>query len=73
MRKITPRAVILRRKRSFHLIVPNAKLMHDVIVNWDYTNTFITFPDIVVGIRYAADPEKQKKYYCKLLIVFLMY
>lgn len=60
VRKITPRAVVIRRKRSFHLIVPNSKLMHDVITNWDYTNTFITFPDISVGIRYAADPEKTK-------------
>lgn len=61
VRKITPRAVILRRKRSFHLVVPNNKLMQEVIMNWDYTRSFITFPDILVGIRYAADPQKTKK------------
>ncbi|MFT6765506.1 MAG: small-conductance mechanosensitive channel [Alteromonas naphthalenivorans] len=61
VRKITPRAVILRRKRSFHLVVPNSKLMQEVIMNWDYTSGFITFPDIIVGIRYAADPVKTKE------------
>jgi small-conductance mechanosensitive channel len=61
VRKITPRAVILRRKRSFHLIVPNAKLMQEAIVNWDYTRSFVTFPDIIVGIRYASDPVLTKK------------
>jgi small-conductance mechanosensitive channel len=61
VRKITPRAVILRRKRSFHLVVPNAKLMQEVIVNWDYTRSFITFPDILVGVRYASDPVKTKE------------
>lgn len=61
VRKITPRAVILRRKRSFHLVIPNNKLMQDVIMNWDYTSGFITFPDILVGIRYASDPIKTRK------------
>ncbi len=60
VRKITPRAVIIRRKRSFYLVIPNNKLMQDVIMNWDYSSGFITFPDIVVGIRYAADPQKTK-------------
>lgn len=60
VRKITPRAVILRRKRSFHIVVPNNKLMQNVIMNWDYTSGFITFPDIIIGIRYATDPVKTK-------------
>lgn len=61
VRKITPRAVILRRKRSYHIVVPNAKLIQQTISNWDYARGFITFPDIIIGIRYAADPEQTKK------------
>ncbi len=58
VRKITPRTVVLRRKRSYSLIIPNSRFMRDTILNWDYTPGYITFPDIMIGIRYADDPEK---------------
>ncbi len=58
VRKITPRTVVLRRKRSYSLIIPNSRFMRDTILNWDYTPGYITFPDIEIGIRYADDPEK---------------
>lgn len=65
VRKITPRSVVIRRKRSFYLVIPNNKLMQEVIMNWDYSSGFITFPDIIVGIRYAADPQKTKRVLCQ--------
>ena len=61
VRKITPRTVVLRREQSYHLIIPNSKFMQDVIFNWDYTRSFIAFPDIHVGVRYSVDPEQVKK------------
>jgi small-conductance mechanosensitive channel len=61
VRKITPRTVVLRREQSYHLIIPNSKLMQEVILNWDYTRSFIAFPDIQVGVRYSNDPEQIKK------------
>ncbi len=61
VRKITPRTVVLRREQSYHLIIPNSKLMQDVVFNWDYTRSFIAFPDIHVGVRYSVDPEQVKK------------
>ncbi len=61
VRKITPRTVVLRREQSYHLIIPNSKFMQDVIFNWDYTRSFIAFPDIHVGVRYSVDPEHVKK------------
>ena len=61
VRKITPRTVVLRREQSYHLIIPNSKFMQDVVFNWDYTRSFIAFPDIHVGVRYSVDPEQIKK------------
>ena len=61
VRKITPRAIILRRKQSYHLIVPNSRIIQEPILNWDYVRGFIAFPDISVGIRYSTDPEKTKQ------------
>lgn len=58
VRKITARAVILRRKNSTTLIVPNAFLLNKTIVNWNYSRGFIAFDDIIVRVDYREDPEK---------------
>ncbi len=58
VRKITARAVILRRKNSTTLIVPNAFLLNKNIVNWNYSRGFIAFDDIIVRVDYREDPEK---------------
>lgn len=61
VRKITPRTVVLRREQSYHLIIPNSKFMQDIIFNWDYTRSFIAFPDIIVCVHFSNDPENIKK------------
>lgn len=58
VRRITPRCVVLRRQNSFSIIVPNSKMMTSMIANWDYSKSFIAFPDIVVSVRYFEDPEQ---------------
>ena len=61
VRKITARSVILRRKNSTTLVVPNSLLISKTIVNWNYTRNFIAFDDIVVLVDYKEDPEKVKE------------
>lgn len=61
VRKITARSVILRRKNSTTLVVPNLFLINKTIVNWNYTRNFIAFDDIFVGVDYDEDPEKVRK------------
>ncbi len=58
VRKITARSVILRRRNSTTLIVPNSYLLGKTIVNWNYTRNFIAFDDIIVQVDYKEDPEK---------------
>ncbi len=58
VRKITARAVILRRKNSTTLVVPNAFLLNKTIINWNYSRGFIAFDDIIVRVDYHEDPEK---------------
>lgn len=57
VRKITARSVILRRKNSTTLVVPNSFLISKTIVNWNYTRNFIAFDDIHLMVDYDEDPE----------------
>ncbi len=61
VRKITARSVILRRKNSTTLVVPNALLIRKTIVNWNYTRNFIAFDDIIILVDYKEDPERVQK------------
>lgn len=61
VRKITPRSVILRRKDSFTIIVPNSMLLTHPINNWSYARNFIAFDDIYLTIAYGSDPLRVRK------------
>ncbi len=67
MRKITARAVILRRKNSMTLVVPNSLLINRTIANWNYTRNFIAFDDIIVHVDYSEDPERVKEVLYKVV------
>ena len=41
VRKITPRSVMLRRKNSTTIIVPNSHIVSKSIENWNYVRNFI--------------------------------
>lgn len=61
VRKITARAVILRRKNSITLVVPNSIMISRTIVNWNYTRNFIAFDDIHVTVDYGEDPDRVRQ------------
>lgn len=61
VRRITPRSVVLRRKNSTTIVVPNSYLINRAITNWNYVRKFIAFDDILVTIRYQDDPVLVKK------------
>lgn len=60
VRKITPRSVILRRKNSTTIIVPNSYVVSKSIENWNYVRNFIALHDIVLFVYYKEDPAKIK-------------
>lgn len=60
VRKITPRSVVLRRKNSISIVIPNSQLVTKPIENWNYTRNFIAFDDILVAIHFKEDPEAVK-------------
>jgi small-conductance mechanosensitive channel len=58
VRKITPRSIVLRRKNSTTIVVPNSYVINHAIVNWNYVRKFIAFNDIIILIHYAHDPAR---------------
>jgi len=67
VRKITPRAVILRRRASYAVIIPNSKLTRSVIYNWNYSHNYFGFDDMVITISYDSDPELARSILLKIL------
>ncbi len=67
VRKITPRSVVLRRKNSTMVIVPNSYVTNHTIINWNYIRGFIAFNDIHVQIAYSEDPVQAKELFERLL------
>ena len=60
VRKITPRSVILRRKNSTTIIVPNSYVVSKSIENWNYVRNFIALHDIALFVYYKEDPSQVK-------------
>jgi small-conductance mechanosensitive channel len=58
VRKITPRAVILRRKNSTSIIVPNTYIVSKSIENWNYVRNFIALNDITLFVYFREDAQK---------------
>lgn len=67
VRKITPRSVVLRRKNSTMIIIPNSYVTNNPIVNWNYIRGFIAFNDITVVVSYKDDPIKAKEIFERVL------
>lgn len=47
VRRISPRAVILRRKNAVTIVVPNSQILKTALYNWNYTRSFLGFDDIL--------------------------
>ena len=60
VRKITPRSVVLRRRNSTTIVVPNTQLITHSIENWNYTRNFIAFDDIYVIVQFRENPAQIK-------------
>jgi small-conductance mechanosensitive channel len=55
VRKISPRAVILRRKNSVNIVVPNSMVLKSSLYNWNYARNYIGFDDIVFCVPFGSD------------------
>lgn len=60
VRKITPRAVIIRKRNSTMIIIPNMTIITRPLTNWNYQRGFIAFEDISVRIGCNHDPSLVK-------------
>ncbi len=58
VRRITPRAVILRRRNSATIFVPNSQVLNKSFANWNYGRGFIAFDDIFLTVDYREDPVR---------------
>jgi len=67
VRKITPRAVILKFRNSETILVPNSKVMSDMVINWNYTSGFVAFDDMIITIPYKYNPAQVKDLFLKVL------
>jgi len=67
VRKITPRAVILKFRNSETILVPNSKVMSDLIINWNYISGFVAFDDMMITIPYKYNPAQVKDIFLKVL------
>jgi small-conductance mechanosensitive channel len=67
VRKITPRSVVLRRKNSTTIILPNSQVITKPVVNWNYLRGFIAFDDIIVTVGYKEDPAFVQKLFLTIL------
>lgn len=61
VRKISPRAVILRRKNSVTIVVPNSQVLKTALYNWNYTRSFLAFDDIMFSVPFSADAVKVRE------------
>lgn len=67
VRMITARAVIIRRRNSTTVIIPNTKIISQPIANWNYVRSFIAFDDIMVTVSHKEDPGLVKELLLKVL------
>ncbi len=67
VRKITARAVIVRRKNSTTLVVPNSYVLNRAIENWNYVRNFVAFSDINLTVVYKSNPIRTKEILLKVV------
>lgn len=67
VRKISARAVILRRKNSVTIVVPNSQILKSSLYNWNFVRSFIAFDDIQFCVPYSADPEMVRHLIFKMI------
>jgi small-conductance mechanosensitive channel/cell division protein ZapA (FtsZ GTPase activity inhibitor) len=61
VKKISPRAVILRLKNSVTIVVPNSIILKTALFNWNHTRGYVAFEDIIFSVPFHTDPVEVKK------------
>ena len=67
VRKIGPRAVILRKKNVHTIVVPNSVILKSAVSNWNYTKSFTGCDDILFSIPFDADIEVARRVLIKMI------
>ena len=67
VRKISPRAVILRRKNAVNIVVPNSTVLKTSLYNWNYARNYIGFDDIVFCVPFGTDIQLVREICFKVL------
>lgn len=67
VRHVNLRSVILRKKNSVTVIVPNSQIISNPIINWNYSRSYFAFEDMFVTVPYSSDPEKVKDFIYKVI------
>lgn len=61
VRHITPRSVVLRRRNSVTVIVPNSQIILNAVTNWNYSRSYFAFNDMMITVSYTKDPQRVKE------------
>lgn len=61
VQRITARSIVIRRKNSTTIVIPNSQVVSRPVINWNYVRNFIAFDDIDVFIDYREDPDVVKE------------
>ncbi len=69
VRKITARSVVLRRRNSTMVVVPNSHIVSRSLHNWNYIRSFVAFDDIMISVSYQEDPAKVRELLLSVLDV----
>lgn len=56
VRAITPRSIVIRKRNSTTVIIPNSKIVTSAIMNWSYSRGFFAFDDMRMTVPYGVDP-----------------
>lgn len=57
VQRITARSVIIRRKNSTTIVIPNSQIIGRPIINWNYVRNFIAFDDIDIFVDYRENAD----------------
>lgn len=67
VRKITPRSIVLRKKNSYTIVVPNSTVMRSRILNWNASRGYCAFDDLYIPVDYSADMQQVRDIILRIL------
>jgi small-conductance mechanosensitive channel len=57
VRSITPRSIVIRKRNSTTVVIPNSRVVQNPVMNWTYTRGFFAFEDMFITVPYGVDPS----------------